>query len=93
MLKSSSTGGVSGYDWIIYDTSRSTYNLNDTQLIANSSVAENTDSSGSSTVGIGIDVLSNGFKQRLNSGGRNSSGVTYIYAAFAEAPFQYARAR
>ena len=33
------------------------------------------------------DYLSNGFKIRHNDGSMNGSGVTYIYAAFAEAPF------
>jgi len=93
MVKSSSVGGSPGYDWIIHDTARSTYNLSDTQLIANSSVAENQDSSGASTVGFGWDILSNGFKIRTSTAGRNQSGQTLIYAAFAESPFQYARAR
>lgn len=93
MVKSSSIGGSPGYDWIIHDTSRSTYNLSATQLIANGSVAENQDSSGASTAGFGWDILSNGFKIRTSTAGRNQSGQTYIYAAFAENPFQYARAR
>lgn len=37
------------------------------------------------------DFLSNGFKLRVNGRGNNSG--TYIFAAFAEAPFKYARAR
>jgi hypothetical protein len=93
MVKSSSIGGSSGYDWIIHDTARSTYNLSDTQLIANSSVVENQDSSGASTAGFGWDILSNGFKIRTSTAGRNQSGQTYIYAAFAESPFQHSRAR
>lgn len=40
-----------------------------------------------------IDCLSNGFKIRNTGGNVNGSGDTYIYAAFAENPFQYARAR
>lgn len=40
-----------------------------------------------------IDALSNGFKLRDANSSRNESGVTYVYAAFAESPFQYARAR
>jgi hypothetical protein len=93
MLKSSSTGGAAGYDWIIQDTSRAPANLADTKLIANSSSAENTDSGGSSTSGFGYDILSNGFKLRSSGGGQNGSGATYIYAAFAETPFNYALAR
>jgi hypothetical protein len=93
MVKSSSVGGSSGYDWIIHDTARSTYNLSDTQLIANSSVSENQDSSGASTAGVGWDILSNGFKIRTSTAGRNQSGQTYIYCAWAESPFNYSRAR
>jgi hypothetical protein len=41
-----------------------------------------------------IDFLSNGFKLRMTDGGDlNYSSDTYIYAAFAESPFNYARAR
>ncbi len=34
-----------------------------------------------------IDILSNGFKQRADYAYTNNSGGTYIYMAFAEAPF------
>jgi len=34
-----------------------------------------------------IDFLSNGFKMRNTNGTQNSSGLTYIYMAFAEQPF------
>ena len=34
-----------------------------------------------------IDFLSNGFKMRNTNGTQNSSGVSYIYMAFAESPF------
>jgi hypothetical protein len=39
------------------------------------------------------DFLSSGFKLRTSLAAQNASGGTYIYAAFAEHPFQYARAR
>jgi hypothetical protein len=39
------------------------------------------------------DTLSNGFKIRASAAQCNASGGTYIYAAFAEAPFKYARSR
>jgi len=42
---------------------------------------------------LAFDGLSNGFKIRGNSLGINASGGTYIYAAFAENPFNIARAR
>ena len=34
-----------------------------------------------------IDILSNGFKARTSSGETNESGSSYVYMAFAEAPF------
>ena len=40
-----------------------------------------------------IDLLSNGFKLRSNAVAHNASGGTYIYLAFAEAPFKNSRAR
>ena len=82
LLKISSTTG----DWAIYDTSRNTYNVMDLYLYPNSSAAEG----GSGTPR--VDALSNGFKLR-NSGQDNTSSATYIYAAFAESPFKYSRAR
>jgi hypothetical protein len=54
-----------------------------------------TDTAGAETSNTyGIDYLSNGFKVRAPSGySINNSGETYTFAAFAEAPFKYARAR
>lgn len=78
------SSGLGG--WLIADTSRGTYNLNDPSLIANGSDAEFT--------GNYIDILSNGFKFRATSGtGVNGSGSTYIFMAFAENPFKYSLAR
>lgn len=39
------------------------------------------------------DFVSNGFKIRDTASGHNTSGGTYIFAAFAEAPFKYSNAR
>ena len=69
--------------WVIEDSSRDTYNVDTKYLLANTSDAE-----GSITL---RDLLSNGFKPRGIS--QNNSAGTYIYAAFAEAPFNYSRAR
>jgi len=74
-------------DWIIRDTSRDTENVDNTQLFANSSNAE--DSPTSYT----LDVLSNGFKLRHFSYAMNNTGDTYIYIAFAENPFKHTNAR
>jgi hypothetical protein len=76
-------------DWIIFDSSRQTYNYEDAQLVANSSSAEAVTGGGF----VRMDFLSNGFKVRSTDSYINASGGTYIYMAFAENPFKYALAR
>ena len=71
--------------WVVLDTSRSTYNAVASELYPNLSDAEASVSRG--------DILSNGFKLRTTSVSFNANGYTYIYAAFAEAPFANALAR
>jgi len=83
MIKRTDTGS----NWQIRDTSRPVYNENQLVLFPNLSDAEATSSASA------IDILSNGFKIRGTSGDTNASGGTYIYAAFAESPFNYSRAR
>ena len=72
-------------DWIINDTSRDTYNAMQLNLLSDSSQAEST--------AVHMDALSNGFKVRASSLDVNASGGTYIYACFAENPFNYSLAR
>jgi hypothetical protein len=82
------TDGTS--DWRVFDTQRNPYNLVDNNLKPN---AAQVDDLSLSTV---LDILSNGFKIRASSTSiaeMNASGGTYIFAAFAEAPFKYALAR
>ena len=74
--------------WGISDSARSTYNE-----IANTLAANNAESESSLTSDLNLDFLSNGFKIRDTNGYYNASGITYIYLAFAEAPFKYANAR
>jgi len=75
-------------NWHIYDTARDAYNPVDLELYPNLSNVEGNIPGGD------FDILSNGFKVRTNfSGGWNTSGITYIYVAFAEHPFKTARAR
>jgi len=69
-------------NWTMWDTSRNTFNVMDKYLFANSSGSEGTDSQ--------FDILSNGIKLRTSG---YVNGGTYIYFAFAEAPFKNARAR
>jgi hypothetical protein len=73
-------------DWMIVDTSRSTYNVTNSVLAPNSSLAESSFASG-----YDLDILSNGFKMRNSV--YNANGATIIYAAFAENPFKNALAR
>ena len=79
---------TSGYNWYLYDNTRDTDNVNSKYLAPNTSGTEINYS------GDGIDFLSNGFKLRTLAGGRGTNrAVTYVYMAFAEAPFKYANAR
>jgi hypothetical protein len=73
-------------NWVILDSARDTFNVSGGQLVPNSSSAEGTGSAN-------LDIISNGFKMRSSTAGGNASNATYIFAAFAESPFKYARAR
>ena len=82
-----STGGGSGYDWVIIDSVRNPDNIANNKLYPQSTGAENVNSDNSdSGDNSAIDILSNGFKVRANNGRVNASGTTFIYAAWAEAP-------
>jgi hypothetical protein len=77
--KSSGTGG----SWVVLDSSRDTYNPETSGLFTDSNSAE--------SAGYFTDFTSNGFKLRVAA--INVTSDTYIYAAFAEMPFQFANAR
>jgi hypothetical protein len=79
-----------GAPWLAYDSVRSSYNAQEAEIRPNTSEAEN----GFTLVG-SLDFLSNGFKIREdnNTSWLNTSSATFIFAAFAESPFKYARAR
>ena len=82
LIKASS----SAQSWVICDAARHPINNGsgyDLKPDTNESEGNN----------IGIDILSNGFRNVYNSNLTNGSGITYIYMAFAENPFKYARAR
>jgi len=81
LLRRTNTTG----NWVLMDTTRATYNPNDTDLFADLAIAE------SNPATAPIDFLSNGFK--LRSTGYNGSGETWIFMAFAETPFKYSRSR
>jgi len=78
------------YGWLLWDTSRSSYNMVTKFLVANTSDAE-ADTAGAQ--GPNIDILSNGFKVRDPNPGWNQSGSTHIYMAFAENPMKHSLAR
>lgn len=64
---------------MVYDTRRGASNGMRNSIYADSGVGE-------SSSNLVFDILSNGFKFREAGGQGNDSGVTYVYAAFAEAP-------
>jgi hypothetical protein len=66
-------------NWFAHDNKRQGYNPDNEYLFPDLSNAEGTVNR--------IDLLSNGFKATTSDGGINASGATYIYMAFAEAPF------
>ena len=74
-------------DWPIVDNARSSSNVVAAALYADLTNVEAT--------GDRCDLLSNGFKWRSTTviNEYNADGGTYIYMAFAEAPFKYANAR
>jgi hypothetical protein len=77
----------SGSDWNVTDSVRQINNGANTATLAPN------DNRGGSTFDLIVDITSNGFKLRTSSAFNNASGGSYIYAAFAEAPFKYANAR
>jgi hypothetical protein len=88
LLKDISTDSPPGSSqWRLWDTSRAPYNVMDNTLQPNGTNTEQT------SVGMLIDSLSNGFKLRDTNKAVNQSSDTYIYAAFAEAPFKFSNGR
>jgi hypothetical protein len=71
-------------DWTTWDSARNTYNPTNNHLEPDDTSAEDAADSNYQ-----IDILSNGFKLRGAGAGVNTSGGTYIYAAFADVPFKY----
>ena len=74
---------TSADDWLVYDTSRDTYNVAGQVWRPDSNAAEFDGRGGSRD----MDILSNGFKFRSSNGTMNGSGVGYLFMAFAEHPF------
>ena len=79
--------GSNNGSWFMRDSARSPYNATDLDLYINSTDAEYTDSNSD------IDFTANGFKIRANAGGYNENGAKNLYIAFADQPFNLAKAR
>ena len=73
-------GTASNREWVMHDNKRDAENVVDGTLYANTTDAEGTGTAR-------MDFLSNGFKLREDGNNWNASGETYVYMAFAEAPF------
>ena len=84
LFKNTTDGTV---NWWVFDSSRNTYNVVNTGLTTNLSGSESTNTA------FNMDLLSNGFKLRNTNNSQNTSGATYIYAAFAESPLKFSLAR
>jgi hypothetical protein len=80
------TSGVG--NWLLWDSARETSNVTNDVLAPNSSSAEFFDDPS-----LNLDITANGFKIRSTSDDYNGNGNGYVYACFAEAPFNYSRAR
>jgi len=71
---------TNGAFWVIHDTARDPSNVSDRYVYPNNNLAEGQTYSK-------FDILSNGFKCRNTNDNVNYTGVTTIFAAFAESPF------
>ena len=73
----------SAANWYIDDTARNPLNPTVNTINADTTSAESSNANLAA-----LDILSNGFKNRMGAGtGINDSGSTYVYFAFAEHPF------
>lgn len=81
LIKMSSSTG----NWSLFDYQRRGYNIDNNSLFPNLTNAESTT--------VLLDIVSNGFKIRAANASVNTNTGTYIYAAWAQTPFKYTRAR
>jgi len=81
-------GANSAQPWLVHDSARDDKNLVSKALYP---YLNNAEFDYGAT--IAHDFLSNGFKLRGTDPYQNGSGINYIFIAFAESPFKYARAR
>ncbi|NBO98949.1 MAG: hypothetical protein EBU90_02305 [Proteobacteria bacterium] len=81
-------GRAAGRLWVIKDTARTTSNGYDYEIY-NTSITEN--SYYTNPQGPVIDFYGNGFKIRSTASETNTNAETFIYCAFAEIPYRFAR--
>ena len=72
-------------NWPMVDSARNTFNPVNSAVYADLGTSESTATR--------YDFCANGFKTRSTFNESNGNGASYIYLAFAESPFKYARAR
>jgi len=72
--------------WHMWDSAREPFNHKDKSFLANYSWTENDEHSDE------MDFLSYGFRPAGGQNSGNGNGTLYVYAAFADHPFKYARA-
>jgi len=77
ILIKASNSAQDGQSWFIYDSSRDSGNTATQTLQPNTNAAEQTNVAP-------IDILSNGFKLRTNTGRINGTNGEYIYMAFGQ---------
>ena len=63
--------------WVLFDNKREGYNIDNDSLLPDTNAVENNGNAD-------LDLLSNGFKFRRNTGYTNNNVSTYIYAAFGQ---------
>jgi hypothetical protein len=83
LIKQTTSGSTT--TWYIFDSERLGYNGANYGLFPNTGAIESSTNY--------LDLTSTGFKLLTTDGSLNASANTYVYAAFAESPFKYSRAR
>lgn len=75
---------VATAEWVVFDSQRNDSNIANLSLSPSTNAVEATNAN--------FDFVANGFKLRTAASGTNGSN-SHVFAAFAESPFKYARAR
>ena len=84
LIKNTTVGG----NWCLFDNKNTPINPVNLMMLADTAGTQSAGGTGDN-----LDFLSNGFKLRDNSSGRNATGSTYLYLAFAEQPFKFSNSK